>query len=640
MRVFVCVRGSEMLELSCRWQSSKLQVALADDATLADLGEAVRVATELEPACQKLLLNGKKLVAEPAATLVSLGVATGAKIMVVGTKKEVLEATSANFRKNEKMAVERADAAQAARLKRYRGARGGEPEPEYRFLKLTVLEGPCPDARGRIRRLESPPPSEAMALLKRLATDRGVLAIMAKYKWKVGLLKEFPPADGKVGVDNQCLLGYNKNRGMEIGLRLRTDSLDGLRPFEVIMRTLLHELTHMVHDDHDINFRELCSKLTKERFKLDWTKQGGATAAGGDEGPSELWETEDEMGAVFQGGSAELGGAMSTEDPRELALRAARRRQQEAQTERQREDAASTGEVVMLESDGAVASLPWETHASPVETAAAAGERSPTVEEVAMEEEVETEAQAVEQEEQDQPAQSAGIHAPETMAPLTPRAEEVQADAPSTHPEVTVEAEPPAAPALAAPVVPSAESASGTEDALSILMSMGFERAQCERALRATGNDTERATNWIFANSEPVEPASEVAPAVGGMSEGGEETDALARTFEGEGERRVREAVEMITGFNASDEAARVLRTLKDSLNNCVQHPDEQKYRKFNTGKKAFQKHLGNVPGAVELLKAAGFVEEAEGELKLLRLRRNDPGLLWLAISACDAAIQ
>ena len=44
-----------------------------------------------------------------------------------------------------------------------------------------------------------------------LPEDRGVLGVMAKHKWKVGLLKEFPPADGKVGVDAQCLLGYNKN---------------------------------------------------------------------------------------------------------------------------------------------------------------------------------------------------------------------------------------------------------------------------------------------------------------------------------------------------------------------------------------------------------------------------------------------
>ena len=39
-----------------------------------------------------------------------------------------------------------------------------------------------------------------MELLRKLSADRGILAVMAKYKWAVALLKEFPPADGKVGV--------------------------------------------------------------------------------------------------------------------------------------------------------------------------------------------------------------------------------------------------------------------------------------------------------------------------------------------------------------------------------------------------------------------------------------------------------
>lgn len=270
-----------MLELSCRFEGRKIKVALPDDATLQDLHEAVSLQTEIEPAGQKLLLNGARLEApggglEPSeCSLASLGVSSGAKVMVVGTKLDVLQATASSLRRGEAEAAARADAAQAARLKRYRSGRQNEPEPEYRFLSLTVLEGPVPDVRGRVRQLDSPPPSGAMDLLQRLATDKGVLGIMAKYKWNVGLLKEFPPADGKVGVDDQCLLGYNKNKGQEIGLRLRTDNLDGLRPFEVIMRTLLHELTHMVHSDHDIAFRELCSTLTKERFALDWTNHGG-----------------------------------------------------------------------------------------------------------------------------------------------------------------------------------------------------------------------------------------------------------------------------------------------------------------------------------------------------------------------------
>ena len=35
-----------------------------------------------------------------------------------------------------------------------------------------------------------------------------------------------------------------------------------------------------------------------------------------------------------------------------------------------------------------------------------------------------------------------------------------------------------------------------------MLMSMGFPPDQCEMALRATGNDAERATDWIFSHPD------------------------------------------------------------------------------------------------------------------------------------------
>ena len=45
----------------------------------------------------------------------------------------------------------------------------------------------------------------------------------------VGLLSEFAPSmqTGLVGVTGGCLLGFNKNRGQEISLRLRTDDFMG-----------------------------------------------------------------------------------------------------------------------------------------------------------------------------------------------------------------------------------------------------------------------------------------------------------------------------------------------------------------------------------------------------------------------------
>jgi len=76
----------------------------------------------------------------------------------------------------------------------------------------------------------SPGASEALKLLHRLAADPGVVGIMTKHRWTVGLLSEMPP-EGKVGVSAMCILGVNINAGQEISLRLRTDDLKGFRRY-------------------------------------------------------------------------------------------------------------------------------------------------------------------------------------------------------------------------------------------------------------------------------------------------------------------------------------------------------------------------------------------------------------------------
>ena len=64
----------------------------------------------------------------------------------------------------------------------------------------------------------------------RLAADPGIVGIMSKHRWTVGLLSEMPP-EGKVGVSPVCILGVNINAGQEISLRLRTDDLKGFRRY-------------------------------------------------------------------------------------------------------------------------------------------------------------------------------------------------------------------------------------------------------------------------------------------------------------------------------------------------------------------------------------------------------------------------
>lgn len=47
-------------------------------------------------------------------------------------------------------------------------------------------------------------------------------------------------------------------------LRLRTDDLAGFRAYNRIRETLVHELAHNLHADHDDHFKALNSELMKQ----------------------------------------------------------------------------------------------------------------------------------------------------------------------------------------------------------------------------------------------------------------------------------------------------------------------------------------------------------------------------------------
>ena len=77
---------------------------------------------------------------------------------------------------------------------------------------------------------------KAKGLLTRLADQ--AQPIMAKYKWKVGVLAEFIPKSAG-------LLGLNYNRGAKIQIRLRTpEDVTTFFPWDHLLKTMLHELVH------------------------------------------------------------------------------------------------------------------------------------------------------------------------------------------------------------------------------------------------------------------------------------------------------------------------------------------------------------------------------------------------------------
>jgi len=127
-----------------------------------------------------------------------------------------------------------------------------------------------------------PPPEEAHKLLSRLANDIGIVAILKKYEWRVGILGELAPTleTGIVGFSDHCLLGLNVNKGEKILLRLRTSpdpqnprGVGSFRPYLSIRETLVHEITHMRYGpEHDHNFWGLFRVLMRESQELDWSQ--------------------------------------------------------------------------------------------------------------------------------------------------------------------------------------------------------------------------------------------------------------------------------------------------------------------------------------------------------------------------------
>ncbi len=75
-------------------------------------------------------------------------------------------------------------------------------------------------------------------------------------------------------------------------------------------------------------------------------------------------------------------------------------------------------------------------------------------------------------------------------------------------------------------------------------------------------------------------------------------------------------------------------------LQNIVSHPGEPRYSHIRLGNAVFHSRAGQYAAARELLRVAGFTEEAEGAVdRALVWKRNDQGLLWLTLSAVNNAL-
>ncbi|EPY52006.1 ubiquitin/metalloprotease fusion protein [Schizosaccharomyces cryophilus OY26] len=129
----------------------------------------------------------------------------------------------------------------------------------YTFNQLHVLDYPFKD--------------RALKYLERLRDDAGIQRIMNSHQWTVSLLTEMDPAEHTQ--HDSKTLGLNHNHGAHIELRLRTDQYDGFRDYKTVKSTLIHELSHNVHGEHDASFWELFRQLTNEADAADVMSKPG-----------------------------------------------------------------------------------------------------------------------------------------------------------------------------------------------------------------------------------------------------------------------------------------------------------------------------------------------------------------------------
>ncbi|KAI7734805.1 hypothetical protein M8C21_017778 [Ambrosia artemisiifolia] len=267
-------------EISVTWRGKKYVLTMNLDATVEELGQELQKLTAVKSDTLKLIVQSKKSskLLSPFSdehsrlTLQETSIIEGKPIRMMGVPKEEID----QVLKSEKMDMRIAGFDEEEKRMRQRISNGFDtplklPQGNYVFGDFKTLDLPGIKL--------NPPASEALRLMHTLAADRGIVAIMNKHKWRVGIMTEMAP-EGYVGVSPVCILGFNKNHGEEISLRLRTDDLKGFRKYQSIKKTLLHELAHMVYSEHDAKFYALDSQLNKEAEALDWTRSNGHSLGG------------------------------------------------------------------------------------------------------------------------------------------------------------------------------------------------------------------------------------------------------------------------------------------------------------------------------------------------------------------------
>ncbi|KAK2648830.1 hypothetical protein Ddye_016319 [Dipteronia dyeriana] len=672
-----------ILKVSVIWRGNKYVVEMNSGASLKELGHELQKLTDVKADTMRFIVplnKGSKLLSpfsddHSSLSLQEASVIEGKPIRMMGVSEDEVEKVMQNakadlrivgFDEEEKRLRKRMLDGPHAPLKL--------PQGTYIFCDFRTLQLPGVEL--------NPPASEALKRMHMLAADPGIVAIMNKHRWRVGIMTELAPV-GYVGVSPECILGFNKNHGEEISLRLRTDDLKGFRKYERIKKTLLHELAHMVYSEHDANFYALDKQLNQEADALDWTRSRGHTLSG--------LRHSDHYEDNFDGGdirnfSQKLGGNVSEQlaSARASSVVAAYRRlasasvnSSEVSEVHEEPDPDDSGSIMhkdydhteSVEKDNADIESPnksqWKNHEpDPDDHSGNQNKFEPDPDDSQGGETLEPEYNAnPEMVHQVSPSKN-GRKLEATISYERPnlddaevflksgvvvepdyyRPQVIEVDSKFQLREINCEPDPEAVEGDQGHLNNAHEEPDPDDSE-----AMERDQGQLNKAHEEPDPD-ESLANGIL--QEEPDPDDNLVHPQGVSSMDIDEPDPddqeLRRIQDPVAVvcRRLQMAIEMLQAELDLVEATSVLQTLFKIIRNVIEHPGEMKYKKLRKANPIIQRNVAKYKAAMEILSLIGFNEDTvsdeigQSETYLV-LKRNDPGLLWLAkasIETCVAA--
>ncbi|BAT88997.1 hypothetical protein VIGAN_05266000 [Vigna angularis var. angularis] len=577
---------SSLLNVSVTWRGKKFVVEMNIGANVKDLGQELQKLTNINEDTMRFIIpqisgRASKLLAPFSAehavlSLQEASITEARSIIMMGVStnevEEVLQSSKtdlriAGFEDEEKRMKQRISHEPHISLKL--------PQGQYIFCEFRTLQIPGLEL--------NPPAAEALKRMHMLAADPGIVAVMNKHRWRVGIMTEMAPV-GYVGVDPKCILGFNKNHGEEISLRLRTDDLNGFRKYESIKKTLLHELAHMVYSEHDANFYALDKQLNQEASSLDWTRSASHTLSG----VRNTSTYEDNIIADKSSIPQKLGGNRTDQliSARESSVAAAHHRLANVSPNK------LGGSELNQELDPGYSSHSLSENKSDCMISA-----SKEIEDIEM--------------------------------AVTDNKEYRGEPDPDDH------------------IINGMNHEPDPDDSHHVLYSETSTGNMVASYTSISNQDTSEASTESIAPIIETVPNDVPTPELSTLQTN--EPDPDDQEFQRINDtstavcNRLLKAVEMLRREVSAMQATSILHTLLKIIRNVIEHPLVEKYKRLRKANPIIERNILNNKAALEILFLVGFSEDVlfdnlGKEDAYLVLKRNDPGLLWLAKSTLESS--